>query len=235
MDELARLRERVRELEQQNLTLLRENAQLRTTGAVPRATLTRPSAPAERRVGMLAASVVGAPVAVEAAVVEDDIAFLPFLEGSEYGLDIVGTELYAKAKTLMPQGCGLISKMPETFLPDRWPSYYDRAEGCFVWDLSGNKYMDMCNAPGPYALGAADPDVNAAVLHAVQSGSFSTLNPPCVARPTPIFAASCRRRHHPIDVSPHSNHVTHPQGGGGAGRGPDRPPPLVQGQVHTQR
>lgn len=182
MDELARLRERVQELEQQNLLLLRENTQLRTTGAVPRAALTRTSAPAERRVGMLAASVVGAPTAVEAAVVEDDITFLDNLISgdAEIGLDIVGTQLYAKAKTLMPQGCGLISKMPETFLPDRWPSYYDRAEGCLVWDLSGNKYIDMCNAPGPYALGAADPDVNAAVLQAVQSGSFSTLNPPCV-------------------------------------------------------
>jgi glutamate-1-semialdehyde aminotransferase len=40
------------------------------------------------------------------------------------------------------------------------------------------KYLDMCNSPGPYALGAADPDVNAAVIAAVESGSFSTLNPP---------------------------------------------------------
>ena len=31
---------------------------------------------------------------------------------------------------------------------------------------------------GPYALGAADPDVNAAVIEAVNSGSFSTFNPP---------------------------------------------------------
>ena len=49
------------------------------------------------------------------------------------------------------------------FLPDLWPAYYDRAEGCYVWDLSGNKYTDFIMAPGCFALGAADPDVNAAV------------------------------------------------------------------------
>lgn len=149
--------------------------------------------PAGRRLDVLATSVVSG--AAEAVVVEEDeVGFLPFLEGTEYGLDEIGTELYLKAKTLMPQGCGLISKRPETFLPDRWPAYYQRAEGAFVWDLSGNKYLDMCNSPGPYALGAADPDVNAAVVKAIEAGSFSTLNPPCAPhRPARAPALPCRQ------------------------------------------
>lgn len=36
----------------------------------------------------------------------------------------------------------------------------------------------MVSAPGCFALGAADPDVNRAVHEAVNAGSFSTLNAP---------------------------------------------------------
>ena len=200
MDELTRLRERVQELEAQNLNLLRENAQLRTAtaagvalapGIAPRAL--GAMRPAGRRLDVLATSVAAAEAEL---AVEDDVAFLPFLDGKEYEVDSVGTALYLKAKTLMPQGCGLISKRPETFLPDRWPAYYERAQGAFVWDLSGNKYLDMCNSPGPYALGAADPDVNAAVVKAIEAGSFSTLNPPCAPDPTPHARAHTHTRTH---------------------------------------
>lgn len=162
--ENARLRARVAELEEQNAQLLRENAKLRLS----------------RRIGTVANAVStgGASASTDVAVVDSADTDMPFLNGVEVGLDTVGTELYRHAKTLMPQGCGLISKRPESFLPELWPSYYAKAQGPFVWDLSGNKYMDMCNAPGPYALGAADPDVNAAVIKVVEAGSFSTLNPP---------------------------------------------------------
>jgi hypothetical protein len=34
----------------------------------------------------------------------------------------------------------LLSKRPEMFLPEHWPSYYSRAEGAYVWDLDGKKY-----------------------------------------------------------------------------------------------
>lgn len=94
------------------------------------------------------------------------------------GSKMSGQELYEKAKRLIPGGTGLLSKRPEMFLPDQWPAYYARAKGCFVWDLSGNKYQDMIMSPGAFALGAADPDVNAAVHEAVERGSFSTFNVP---------------------------------------------------------
>ena len=163
--ELAQLRGRVSQLEGQNSQLLRENARLRITAAAAGAAQAgdRPRTPAglpSRRLENVGAAVAsGAEVAV---LVEDNLDLdldMPFANGKEIDLDEIGTELYLKAKTLMPQGCGLISKRPETFLPDRWPAYYDKAVGPFVWDLSGNKYLDFCCSPGPYALGAADPDV----------------------------------------------------------------------------
>ncbi|MDO9028145.1 MAG: aminotransferase class III-fold pyridoxal phosphate-dependent enzyme, partial [Candidatus Roizmanbacteria bacterium] len=48
-----------------------------------------------------------------------------------------------------------------------------------VWDLDGNKYIDMSIAGiGANILGYADPDVNAAVLKAIDDGSSSSLNCP---------------------------------------------------------
>jgi glutamate-1-semialdehyde 2,1-aminomutase len=65
------------------------------------------------------------------------------------------------------------------FLPDQWPSYYSKAKGVEIWDLEGKKYLDMCyNGIGSCVLGAADPDVDAAVRAAVDAGTMSTLNCP---------------------------------------------------------
>jgi len=90
-----------------------------------------------------------------------------------------GQQLYMKAKAIIPGGTQLLSKRPEMFLPDQWPSYYSRAKGVEVWDLDGNKYIDMSyNGVGSCILGAADPDVDAAVKEVIEAGSMSTLNAP---------------------------------------------------------
>src|SRR4051812_20818875 len=75
-----------------------------------------------------------------------------------------GGKLYARAKELIPGGTQLLSKRPEMFLPDLWPTYYSRAKGCEVWDLDGKRYIDMTSSGiGACLLGFADDDVNAAV------------------------------------------------------------------------
>jgi glutamate-1-semialdehyde 2,1-aminomutase len=90
-----------------------------------------------------------------------------------------GPELYARARKRIPGGTQLLSKRPEMFLPDQWPSYFSRAAGARVWDLDGREYVDMShNAIGANILGAADPDVDAAVIDAVRNGVASTLNAP---------------------------------------------------------
>ena len=88
-------------------------------------------------------------------------------------------ELYKKAKKLIPGGTQLLSKRPEMFLPDLWPAYYSKAKGCEIWDLDGNKYIDMSYMGiGSCILGYADKDVNMAVKKAIDDGSMSTLNVP---------------------------------------------------------
>lgn len=90
-----------------------------------------------------------------------------------------GQELYKKARKMIPGGTQLLSKRPEMFLPEQWPSYYSKAKGAEVWDLDGNKYIDMSYMGiGACILGYGDPEVDDAVKAAIDSGSMSTLNCP---------------------------------------------------------
>lgn len=90
-----------------------------------------------------------------------------------------GQELYNKAKQLIPGGTMLLSKRPEMFLPDQWPSYFSKSKGCNVWDLDGNKLVDMSiMGIGTNALGYGNDEVDAAVIETVKKGNMSTLSCP---------------------------------------------------------
>ena len=90
-----------------------------------------------------------------------------------------GQNLYKKAKTLIPGGTMLLSKRPEMFLPDNWPSYFSKAKGCKVWDLDGNEYTDMCiMGIGTNTLGYGNDEVDNAVIETVKKGNMSTFNCP---------------------------------------------------------
>jgi len=90
-----------------------------------------------------------------------------------------GQRLYRHARTRIPGCAQLLGKRPEQFLPEGWPAYYQRAEGCTVWDLDGRAFLDFTsNGIGTCLLGYADPTVNAAVTACVARGSMCTLNSP---------------------------------------------------------
>lgn len=91
-----------------------------------------------------------------------------------------GQKLWQKAKKIIPGGSQLLSKRAEMFAPGVWPAYYAKAKGSAVWDLDGNKYIDMSlMGVGANMLGYADRDVDDAVIkQAIQRGSMSTLNVP---------------------------------------------------------
>ena len=73
----------------------------------------------------------------------------------------------------------LLSKRPEMFAPDQWPGYYSKAVGAEVWDLDGNKYVDMSiSGIGANVLGYCDPDVDLAVNQAIGAGTSCSLNCP---------------------------------------------------------
>ena len=88
-------------------------------------------------------------------------------------------DFQARAKARIPGMTQLLSKRPDMFAPGVWPGYYKKAAGVFVWDLDGNRYIDMSIAGiGANVLGYADPDVDAAVIEAIQNGNSSSLNCP---------------------------------------------------------
>ena len=90
-----------------------------------------------------------------------------------------GQNLYEKAKKLIPGGTMLLSKRPEMFLPEKWPSYYSKASGCNVWDLDDNKFLDMTiMGIGTNSLGYANNEVDSVVRKVIDSGNMSTLNCP---------------------------------------------------------
>lgn len=90
-----------------------------------------------------------------------------------------GQDLYERAKQIIPGGTMLLSKRPEMFLPENWPSYYSKAKGNKIWDLDGNQYLDMSiMGIGTNTLGYGHDEVDQAVLNTVKNGNMSTLNCP---------------------------------------------------------
>ncbi len=93
-------------------------------------------------------------------------------------IDISGQSLWTKAIKVIPGGNMLLSKRSEMFLPKKWPSYFSKAKGCFLWDIEGKKYTDMIMAVGTNLLGYCNNEVDAEVISKVNLGSMSTLNCP---------------------------------------------------------
>ena len=63
----------------------------------------------------------------------------------------------------------LLSKRPEMFLPEKWPSYFSRSKGCKVWDLDGNEFIDTSMMGiGTNILGYGHPEVDEAVIKTVK-------------------------------------------------------------------
>ena len=48
-----------------------------------------------------------------------------------------------RARSRIPGMTQLLSKRPDMFAPGVWPGYYRKAEGVQIWDLDGNRYIDM--------------------------------------------------------------------------------------------
>jgi len=97
-------------------------------------------------------------------------------EGAKLG---TGQKLWKRAKQIIPGGNMLLSKRAEMFLPELWPAYFSKAKGCEVWDLDGNKYVDMSiMGIGTNILGYGHPEVDEAVIKTVEAGNMSTFNCP---------------------------------------------------------
>jgi len=87
-------------------------------------------------------------------------------------------QLYEEAVRLMPGASQTMSKRPTAFALGAMPIYLERGEGCCVWDVDANRYIDFIGALGPVTLGYCYRAVDEAVRSQLGKGMiFSMLSP----------------------------------------------------------
>ena len=90
-----------------------------------------------------------------------------------------GQKFWKRAKKVIPGGNMLLSKRPEMFAPNIWPSYFEKSQGCKVWDLDGNRFNDMSiMGIGTNILGYGNKEVDKSVEQVLKKGNMSSLNCP---------------------------------------------------------
>ena len=86
-------------------------------------------------------------------------------------------KIWQECKIFIPGGNGLISKRPERYSEDKWPTFYKKSKGLNIWDLNGKKYKDMSQMGiGTCVLGYANKYIDNKVKKAIDMGVNSTLN-----------------------------------------------------------
>ncbi len=86
-------------------------------------------------------------------------------------------EAFARAMKVIPSGIyGHLGPAEGCYTPvEAFPFFSSKAEGTYVWDLDGNRFIDYMCAYGPNVLGYNDPDVDAAAAAQRALGDCTTL------------------------------------------------------------
>lgn len=88
-----------------------------------------------------------------------------------------GQKIWRRANSIILGGNSFLSKNPNMFLPDKWPTYFSKAKGYKVWDLNNNLYYDMSlMGVGTNILGYSNLEVDNSVKKIISKGNMSTLN-----------------------------------------------------------
>ena len=70
--------------------------------------------------------------------------------------------LMDRARRVVPSGI-YGHQSPALLTPGAYPSFLARGEGCRIWDVDGNEYIDFMCSYGPIVLGHRHPRVEEAV------------------------------------------------------------------------
>jgi glutamate-1-semialdehyde 2,1-aminomutase len=81
--------------------------------------------------------------------------------------------------------------------PGRSPIYFERGQGCRIWDVDGNEYIDYILAYGAILLGYAHQAVDGAAIEQVSKGKLLSLNHPLHLR----FSEAILRRFPAADMA----------------------------------
>ena len=90
----------------------------------------------------------------------DQVGFWTMNELSDADGSPVDLGLRARAARVIPGG--LWGHQNAARLPAAYPQFFERGEGCRLWDVDGRDYIDFLGGWGPVVLGHHDPEVEAA-------------------------------------------------------------------------
>ncbi len=90
-------------------------------------------------------------------------------DSSEWKAGTRSVELFEQAVKLLPGGVN--SPVRAFNAVGGQPFFVDRAQGPYVWDADGNRYIDYVCSWGPLILGHSHPDVMEAVISAARKGT----------------------------------------------------------------
>lgn len=74
----------------------------------------------------------------------------------------LGSQTFSKSKTQLPVGVS--------------PFFASNAQGAYLWDVDGNKYIDFVNSLAAVTLGYNDPDITRAVQEQLNKGTIYSLS-----------------------------------------------------------
>ena len=80
--------------------------------------------------------------------------------------------LKRRAARVIPNG--IYGHESTRLLPESFPQYFSRAEGAYIWDADGNRYLDFMCAYGPSLLGYRNKDVDKAAMDQLALGDTLT-------------------------------------------------------------
>jgi glutamate-1-semialdehyde 2,1-aminomutase len=100
-------------------------------------------------------------------------------------------EIFERAARYIPSGI-YGHQTPALLVPGSYPYFFERGEGCHVWDVDGNEYIDYICSYGPIVLGHRHPKVEEAALAQMRRGN-------CFNGPTELWADLAE---HLVNITP---------------------------------
>lgn len=79
--------------------------------------------------------------------------------------------LFDEAKRFVPGGV-LGIRRPYNFVPGEYPIFIASGKGGYMWDVDGNRYLDMLCAYGPIILGHREEEVDNAAIEQIRERGF---------------------------------------------------------------
>jgi glutamate-1-semialdehyde 2,1-aminomutase len=87
--------------------------------------------------------------------------------------EIQNEELRKRLHAVIPAGCHTFSRSDNCFPADA-PVLFKRAEGCYLYDINDNEYLDFGLSLRAVTISYTNKEINDAVIEAIQSGNEFT-------------------------------------------------------------